>query len=76
LINRDMSLNRSNLPKNILATSLIGTTHLPPILEILKILMDRGYTATLISPGNYTAQSIHYRSIPQVIFENEYFDRR
>ncbi|CAG8716592.1 14163_t:CDS:2, partial [Cetraspora pellucida] len=24
---------------------------------------------------NYTAQSIHYRSIPQVIFENEYFDR-
>ncbi|CAG8527231.1 14131_t:CDS:2, partial [Racocetra persica] len=28
---------------------------------------------TLISPGNYTAQSIYYRSIPQVIFENEYF---
>ncbi|RIB26599.1 Glycosyltransferase Family 1 protein [Gigaspora rosea] len=40
--------------------------------EILKILMDRGYDVTLISPGNYTAQSIHYRSIPQIIFENEF----
>ncbi|CAG8573163.1 5036_t:CDS:2 [Gigaspora margarita] len=31
---------------------------------------------TLISPGNYTAQSINYRSIPQVIFEIEDFNIR
>ncbi|RIB23943.1 Glycosyltransferase Family 1 protein [Gigaspora rosea] len=29
---------------------------------------------TLISPGNYTAQSISYRSIPQIIFENKLLD--
>ncbi|KAF0553051.1 UDP-Glycosyltransferase/glycogen phosphorylase [Gigaspora margarita] len=51
---------------------MIGRTHLPQMCEILKILKDRGYDVTLISPGNYTAQSIHYRSIPQIIFENEF----
>ncbi|CAG8758385.1 31744_t:CDS:2, partial [Gigaspora margarita] len=72
LITRDSSLNRTNVPKKILATSMIGRTHLPQMCEILKILKDRGYDVTLISPGNYTAQSIHYRSIPQIIFENEF----
>ncbi|CAG8827043.1 34247_t:CDS:2, partial [Racocetra persica] len=70
-----MSLNRINVPKNILATSMNGGTHLPRILEVLKFLMERGYNVTLISPGNYTARSIHYRSIPQVIFANEYLER-
>ncbi|CAG8849319.1 9223_t:CDS:2, partial [Gigaspora margarita] len=27
---------------------------------------------TLIAPGNYTVQSISYRSIPQIIFENKH----
>ncbi|RIB05555.1 Glycosyltransferase Family 1 protein, partial [Gigaspora rosea] len=44
------------------------------MLEILKILMDRGYNVTLISRGNYTSQSLNYRSIPQIIFDNDQFD--
>ncbi|CAG8544125.1 13873_t:CDS:2 [Cetraspora pellucida] len=72
LIKRDVSLDRNNVPKNILVTSIVGGSHLPYILEICKILQDRGYNITLISPGNYTAQSIYYHSIPQVIFENDY----
>ncbi|CAG8751966.1 19028_t:CDS:2, partial [Racocetra persica] len=46
-------------------------SHLPSILEICKILMDRGYNVTLIAPVNYTAQSLSYRSIPQIIFDPE-----
>lgn len=42
-IKRDPSLDRSNVPKNILATSVAGESHLPSMLEICKILMDRGY---------------------------------
>ncbi|KAF0534059.1 UDP-Glycosyltransferase/glycogen phosphorylase [Gigaspora margarita] len=51
---------------------MIGTTHLRHMLEICLILMDRGYNVTLIAPGNYTAQSVSYRSIPQIIFENKH----
>ncbi|CAG8683490.1 24611_t:CDS:2 [Cetraspora pellucida] len=67
-IQRDPLLNRSNVPKNILATSYLGGgSHLAPFSEILKILMDRGYNVTLAAPGNFTANSHSYRSIPQVI---------
>ncbi|CAG8793678.1 29374_t:CDS:2 [Gigaspora margarita] len=75
LIKQDLSLSRSNEPKNILATSIIGGSHLPQMLEILKILKDRGYNITLVAPGNFTARSTNYHSIPQVIFNNEYYDR-
>ncbi|KAF0496927.1 UDP-Glycosyltransferase/glycogen phosphorylase [Gigaspora margarita] len=37
------------------------------MLEICKILMDRGYKITLVAPGNFTATSTLYRSIPQII---------
>ncbi|CAG8710268.1 21818_t:CDS:2, partial [Cetraspora pellucida] len=67
-IQRDPLLDRTNVPKNILATSYIGGgSHLASILEISKILMDRGYNVTLAAPGNFTANSHSYRSIPQVI---------
>ncbi|KAF0512698.1 UDP-Glycosyltransferase/glycogen phosphorylase [Gigaspora margarita] len=75
LIKQDLSLGRSNEPKNIIATSIIGGSHLPQMLEILKILKDRGYNITLVAPGNFTARSTNYHSIPQVIFNNEYYDR-
>ncbi|CAG8614394.1 23133_t:CDS:2 [Racocetra persica] len=39
--------------------------------EILKILMDRGYNVTLVAPGNFTANSHSYRSIPQVIVDKK-----
>ncbi|CAG8477014.1 19160_t:CDS:2 [Gigaspora margarita] len=55
---------------------IITGSHLPQMLEILKILKDRGYNVTLIAPGNYTARSTNYRSIPQVIFNYEHFDLR
>ncbi|CAG8782003.1 10084_t:CDS:2 [Gigaspora margarita] len=44
-------------------------SHLPSMLEICKILMDRGYNVTLVAPGNYTAQSFSYKSIPQIRFD-------
>ncbi|CAG8754115.1 9347_t:CDS:2, partial [Racocetra persica] len=42
-------------------------SHLNPILEICKILEDRGYKITLAAPGNFTAKSTLYHSIPQII---------
>ncbi|CAG8826758.1 12803_t:CDS:2, partial [Gigaspora margarita] len=39
------------------------------MLEICKILMDRGYNITLVAPGNYPAKSSFYSSIPQVIVD-------
>ncbi|CAG8765552.1 4336_t:CDS:2, partial [Racocetra persica] len=39
--------------------------------EILKILVDRGYNVTLVAPGNFTAKSHSYRSIPQVIVDKK-----
>ncbi|CAG8726710.1 27330_t:CDS:2 [Gigaspora margarita] len=35
--------------------------------EICKILEDRGYKVTLAAPGNFTAKSALYHSIPQII---------
>ncbi|CAG8792356.1 40954_t:CDS:2 [Gigaspora margarita] len=41
------------------------------MLEILKILVDRGYNVTLAASGNFTANSESYRSIPQIITGNK-----
>ncbi|CAG8572539.1 1602_t:CDS:2, partial [Scutellospora calospora] len=71
-IKRDLVLDRSNVPKNIIATSPIGGgSHLGPMSEILKILVDRGYNVTLIAPGNFTAKSDSYRSITQIITDEK-----
>ncbi|CAG8645540.1 3588_t:CDS:2, partial [Scutellospora calospora] len=44
-----------------------GGSHLNPMLEICKILIDRGYNITLVAnPGNFTATSTLYHSIPQI----------
>ncbi|RIB22907.1 Glycosyltransferase Family 1 protein [Gigaspora rosea] len=40
-------------------------------MEICKILMDRGYNVTLAAPENFTAQSISYSLIPQVIIDRK-----
>ncbi|RIB21621.1 Glycosyltransferase Family 1 protein [Gigaspora rosea] len=67
-IQRKLGLYISDRPKNILVGSVIGGgSHLNPMLEICKILEDRGYKVTLAAPGNFTAKSTLYHSIPQII---------
>ncbi|CAG8663097.1 39106_t:CDS:2 [Gigaspora margarita] len=67
-IQRKLDLDISDRLKNILIGSIIGGgSHLNPMLEICKILEDRGYKVTLAAPGNFTAKSILYHSIPQII---------
>ncbi|CAG8741938.1 13860_t:CDS:2, partial [Gigaspora margarita] len=77
-IQRELDLDKSDTPKNILIGSVFdGGSHLNPMLEIGKILMDRGYKVTLMAPGNFTATSTLYRSIPQIITDsaNEEYER-
>ncbi|RIB07047.1 Glycosyltransferase Family 1 protein [Gigaspora rosea] len=70
-IQRELDLDKSDTPKNILIGSVLGgISHLNPMLEIGKILMDRGYKVTLMAPGNFTATSALYRSIPQIITDS------
>ncbi|CAG8794925.1 14915_t:CDS:2 [Gigaspora margarita] len=65
---RELDLDISDKQKNILAISKVGgLSHLKPMLEICKILEDRGYKVTLAAPGNFTAKSTLYNSIPQII---------
>ncbi|CAG8462077.1 9298_t:CDS:2 [Scutellospora calospora] len=67
-IQRELDLDRSDTPKNILVGSVIGgANHLNPIFEVCKILVDRGYKVKLAAPGNFTATSTLYNSIPQTI---------
>ncbi|CAG8804365.1 29339_t:CDS:2, partial [Gigaspora margarita] len=67
-IQRELDMDKSDTPKNILVGSIIGGgRHLSPMLEICKILVDRGYNVTLVAPGNFTATSTLYHSIPQII---------
>ncbi|KAF0559061.1 UDP-Glycosyltransferase/glycogen phosphorylase [Gigaspora margarita] len=70
-IQRELDIDKSDTPKNILVGSIIGgVSHLNPMLEICKILVDRGYNVTLLAPGNFMAMSILYRSIPQIIIDD------
>ncbi|CAG8480262.1 43033_t:CDS:2 [Gigaspora margarita] len=70
-IQRELDLDKNDTPKNILVGSILGgVNHLNPMLEICKILVDRGYKVTLVAPGNFTATSTLYRSIPQIITDN------
>ncbi|CAG8777418.1 1766_t:CDS:2, partial [Racocetra persica] len=65
---RELDLDRNDKPSNIFVGSVIGGgSHLNPILEICKILEGRGYKITLVAPGNFTAKSTLYHSIPQII---------
>ncbi|KAF0561837.1 UDP-Glycosyltransferase/glycogen phosphorylase [Gigaspora margarita] len=74
-IQRELDLDKTDTPKNILVGSILGGgSHLNPMLEICKILMDRGYKITLIAPGNFTATSTLYRSIPQIITDRVHQD--
>ncbi|CAG8847784.1 6106_t:CDS:2, partial [Gigaspora margarita] len=74
-IQRELDLNKSDTPKNILIGSVFaGGSHLNPMLEIGKILMDRGHKVTLMAPGNFTVTSTLYRSIPQIITGNAHED--
>ncbi|CAG8727124.1 11027_t:CDS:2, partial [Gigaspora margarita] len=66
-IQRELDFDSSDKPKNILVGSVVGGDHLNPMLEISKILKDRGYNVTLVAPGNFTAKSTLYHSIPQII---------
>ncbi|KAF0559060.1 UDP-Glycosyltransferase/glycogen phosphorylase [Gigaspora margarita] len=67
-IQRELDIDKSDTPKKILVGSIIGGgSHLNPMLEICRILMDRGYNVTLVAPGNFTATSTLYHSIPQII---------
>ncbi|CAG8634016.1 20282_t:CDS:2 [Gigaspora margarita] len=67
-IQRELNLDSSDKPKNIFVGSVVGgISHLNPMLEISKILKDRGHNVTLVAPGNFTAKSTLYHSIPQII---------
>ncbi|RIB02214.1 Glycosyltransferase Family 1 protein [Gigaspora rosea] len=67
-IQRELDFDSSDKPKNIFVGSVIGgVSHLNPVLEISKILKGRGHNVTLVAPGNFTAKSTLYHSIPQII---------
>ncbi|KAF0434571.1 UDP-Glycosyltransferase/glycogen phosphorylase [Gigaspora margarita] len=67
-IQRELNLDSSDKLKNIFVGSIVGgISHLNPMLEISKILKDRGHNVTLVAPGNFTAKSTLYHSIPQII---------
>ncbi|CAG8435074.1 6593_t:CDS:2 [Scutellospora calospora] len=67
-IQRKLDLDKIDTPKNIFVGSAVGGgSHLNPILEVCKILLDRGYKVNLVAPGNFTAKSTLYHSIPQII---------
>ncbi|RIB05117.1 Glycosyltransferase Family 1 protein [Gigaspora rosea] len=70
---RELDLDGSDKPKNILAMSKVGgVSHLKPMSEICKILENRGYKVTLAAPGNFTAKSALYHSIPQIITDEDH----
>ncbi|RIB27726.1 Glycosyltransferase Family 1 protein [Gigaspora rosea] len=63
-IQRDSSLNRANMPKNILATFHVGgESHVAPMCEILKILIDRDISST----RKFYCKVRLLSSIPQIV---------
>ncbi|CAJ0768157.1 15909_t:CDS:2 [Entrophospora sp. SA101] len=65
-IPRLSEIDRSNLPKNIIAiTGVGGWSHLRRMLDVSQILSTRGFNITLLSPGNYLP-SPNYPNISQI----------
>ncbi|CAB4420544.1 unnamed protein product [Rhizophagus irregularis] len=50
-ISRGVDIDRSNIPKNILVASFPGGgSHVKPMLDIVTILVERGYNVILVAP--------------------------
>ncbi|CAG8460061.1 8827_t:CDS:2 [Acaulospora morrowiae] len=67
---RPLEIDRTDVPKQIIiGSSLGGSSHVRPMLEIGKILTERGYNVsgqvTLVAPGNILP-SKEYPSISQI----------
>ncbi|CAH1763736.1 14266_t:CDS:2 [Entrophospora sp. SA101] len=75
-LSKPLEVERDNpRVKNIIVGSFIGgLSHLAPLLEISKILVERGYNVTLISPENnhYTKYEKikHYSTGPKFDFKD------
>ncbi|RIA88267.1 Glycosyltransferase Family 1 protein [Glomus cerebriforme] len=64
--NRNVDIDRSSIPKNILIGSFSGgRSHLKPMLDIAAILIERGYNIVLLTTGKYESSS-EYPSVKQV----------
>ncbi|CAI2166617.1 8763_t:CDS:2 [Funneliformis geosporum] len=61
------NFDHNETSKNILIGSFIGGwNQLRPLIEICKILMNRGHNVTLISPGKYSSPSSDYPIIHHI----------
>ncbi|CAG8556580.1 14281_t:CDS:2 [Funneliformis mosseae] len=68
------TFDHNEISKNILIGSFIGDqmsvisgwNQLRPLIEICKILVNRGYNVTLISPGKYSSPSSDYPIIHHI----------
>ncbi|CAB5321877.1 unnamed protein product [Rhizophagus irregularis] len=65
-IPRKDDFDRSEIPKNILVGSYIGgRSHVKPILDVVAILIERGYNVTLLTAGRYEPSS-EYPGLNQI----------
>lgn len=63
---RPMDIDRTGVPKQIFVGSFFGEwNQIRPMLEICKILVERGYNVTLIAPGDLLPSS-EYPTINQI----------
>ncbi|CAB5206762.1 unnamed protein product [Rhizophagus irregularis] len=58
--------DRSGIPKNILLGSYVGgRSHVKPMLDVVAILIERGYNVTLLASGRYEPSS-EYPGLNQI----------
>ncbi|CAG8544520.1 5786_t:CDS:2, partial [Cetraspora pellucida] len=63
---RPLDIDRTGVPKQILVGSFFGGwNQVRPMLEICKILVERGYNVTLVAPGDLLPSS-EYPTIKQI----------
>ncbi|CAG8819685.1 3449_t:CDS:2, partial [Cetraspora pellucida] len=63
---RPLDIDRTGVPKQILVGSFFGGwNQVRPMLEICKILVERGYNVTLVAPGDLLPSS-EYPTINQI----------
>ncbi|RIB14851.1 Glycosyltransferase Family 1 protein [Gigaspora rosea] len=66
LAKHPMDIDRTGVPKQIFVGSFFGEwNQIRPMLEICKILVERGYNVTLIAPGDLLPSS-EYPTINQI----------
>ncbi|GBB95872.1 hypothetical protein RclHR1_02630017 [Rhizophagus clarus] len=69
-IPRKIDFDRSGIPKNILVGSYAGgRSHVKPMLDVVAILIERGYNVTLLTTGRYEPSS-EYPGLKQITLGN------